>query len=113
MAGNLEQLLNADKGTGVGFDLDGEFLVTDRLLLTAGFSYNDTEIEDSQLVVDSLRLRALYTCSTRSTANGNAIIDGNPFPQAPEYIATHHGAVRRAGGRRRRVLRVHRLGLPG
>ena len=34
----------------MGFDLDGEFLVTDRLLLTAGFSYTDTELEDSTLV---------------------------------------------------------------
>ena len=30
--GNFVQLVNADKGTGMGFDLDGEFLVTDRLV---------------------------------------------------------------------------------
>ena len=34
--GNFVQLVNADKGTGMGFELEGEFLVTDRLLLTAG-----------------------------------------------------------------------------
>ncbi len=50
-AGNLVQLVNADKGTGMGFDLEGEFLVTDRFLVTAGLSYTDTEIEDSSLVV--------------------------------------------------------------
>ena len=114
--GNFVQLVNADKGTGMGFELDGEFLVTDRLLLTAGFSYVDTEIEDDQLIVelacrhrDSARVTRI-PCST----NGDfAIIDGNPFPQAPEYIATRHGAVRRAGGRCGRVLHLHRLGLPG
>jgi iron complex outermembrane receptor protein len=86
-AGNLNQVLNADQGTGVGFDLDGEFLVTDRLLLTAGFSYNDTEIEDSNLVVEACG-SGLCTVLDPLDSNGFAIVDGNPFPQAPEYIAT-------------------------
>ena len=70
--GNLVQLVNADKGTGMGFELDGEFLVTDRLLLTAGFSYVDTEIEDSQLVVDPACGTGLCTVTRsarRRTAN--------------------------------------------
>jgi iron complex outermembrane receptor protein len=86
-AGNLNQVLNADQGTGVGFDLDGEVLVTDRLLLTAGFSYNDTEIEDSQLVVAPCG-SGLCTVLDPLNGDGFAIVDGNPFPQAPEYIAT-------------------------
>ena len=36
----------------MGFELEGEFLVTDRLLLTAGYSYVDTEIDDSVLVIE-------------------------------------------------------------
>ena len=72
----------------MGFDLDGEFLVTDDLLLTAGFSYNDTEIKDSTLAVAGVRLRAVHGDSIRSTPTAIAIIDGNPFPQAPEYIAS-------------------------
>jgi outer membrane receptor protein involved in Fe transport len=40
--GNFVQLVNADKGVGMGFDLDGEFLITDRFLMTLGFSYTDT-----------------------------------------------------------------------
>ena len=71
----------------MGVDIDGEFLVTDRLLLTAGFSYNDTEIEDSTLVVAPCG-SGLCTLRDALDGNGNAIVDGNPFPQAPEYIAT-------------------------
>jgi iron complex outermembrane recepter protein len=86
-ASNLVQLINADKGIGMGFDVDGEFLVTDRLLLTAGFSYNDTEIEDNQLVAATCGT-GFCTVLDPVNANGRAIVDGNPFPQAPEYIAT-------------------------
>ena len=85
--GNLVQLVNADKGTGMGFELDGEFLVTDNLLLTAGLSYVDTEIKDDTLVVSPCG-SGLCTVRDPLDSNGRAIIDGNPFPQAPEYIAT-------------------------
>jgi iron complex outermembrane receptor protein len=85
--GNFVQLVNADKGIGMGFDVEGEFLVTDRLLLTAAFSYNDTEIEDSVLTIPGCG-SGLCTETDPVAPNGNLIIDGNPFPQAPEYIAT-------------------------
>ena len=85
--GNLVQLVNADKGVGLGFDVDGEFLITDRFDVTAGFSYTDTEIDD-----DALRVApcgsGMCTVLDPLDANGNAIVDGNPFPQAPEYIFT-------------------------
>jgi iron complex outermembrane receptor protein len=85
--GNLIQLVNADKGTGMGFDLDGEFLATDNLTLTLGLSYVDTELEDDALTVTPC---GSGQCTVRDPldANGNAIIDGNKFVQAPEYIAT-------------------------
>ncbi len=85
--GNFVQLVNADKGTGTGFDLDGEFLVTDNLLLTLGFSYTDTEIDDSTLVVPPCG-SGMCTVLDPVDIDGNAIIDGNSFTQAPEYIAT-------------------------
>jgi len=85
--GNFVQLVNADKGTGMGFELEGEFLVTDRLLLTAGLSYADTEIEDSVLTIPGCG-SGMCTELDPVAVNGNLIIDGNPFPQAPEYIAT-------------------------
>jgi iron complex outermembrane receptor protein len=83
---NFVRLINADKGTGMGFDIEGEFAASDRLLLTAGFSYADTELDDS-----SLRLPPCGggQCTVLDpTDAGGAIIDGNPFTQAPEYIAT-------------------------
>jgi iron complex outermembrane receptor protein len=86
-SGNLVQLVNADKGTGIGFEVDGEFLLTDRLLVTAGLSYVDTEIEDDVLTVSGCG-SGLCTELDPVAPNGNLVIDGNPFPQAPEYIAT-------------------------
>ncbi len=84
--GNFVQLINADKGTGTGFDLDGEFLVTDNFLVTLGFSYTDTKIKDNTLVVPPCG-SGLCTVLDPLDGSGNAIIDGNSFPQAPKYIA--------------------------
>jgi len=86
-SGNLVQLVNADKGTGMGFEVDGEFLLTDRLLVTAGLSYVDTEIEDDVLTIAGCGSQ-MCTELDPVAPNGNLVIDGNPFPQAPEYIAT-------------------------
>ncbi|MEX1109851.1 MAG: TonB-dependent receptor, partial [Dongiaceae bacterium] len=85
--GNFVRLVNADKGTGMGFDLDGEFLVTDNFLVTLGLSYTDTEIKDSTLVVPPCG-SGLCTVLDPLDSDGNAIIDGNSFTQAPKYIAT-------------------------
>ena len=85
--GNLVQLVNADKGTGMGFDLDGEFLITDRFMMTLGFSYTDTEIDDPALVIPPCGSGAC-TVLDPLDANGRAIVDGNSFVQAPEYVAT-------------------------
>ena len=85
--GNFVRLVNADKGTGAGFDLDGEFLLTDRFLMTLGLSYSDTKIKDKVLRVPPCG-SGLCTVLDPIDTNGNAIIDGNSFPQAPEYIAT-------------------------
>ena len=85
--GNFVQLVNADKGKGLGFELEGEFLVTDNLLLTAALSYTDTEIDDNVLTIPGCG-SGLCTELDPVAPNDNLIIDGNPFPQAPEYIAT-------------------------
>jgi iron complex outermembrane receptor protein len=83
--GNFNQLVNADKGEGYGFELEGELAVTDRLTLTSAFSYNHTEIQDNTLAVAPC---GSGQCTVRDPAapGGNVFIDGNPFPQAPEYV---------------------------
>jgi outer membrane receptor protein involved in Fe transport len=92
-SGNTIQLINADKGTGIGLDLEGEFLLTDRFLVTAGLSYTDTEIKDPNLTVlpcgASLNtFPGFCTVTDPVNANFTANVNGNSFPQAPEYIAT-------------------------
>jgi len=85
-AGNFNQLLNADQGRGLGFEIDGSAIVTENLTLTGGLSYNDTEIQDETLTAG--------TCGAPCTVldaidpvSGGAFIDGNPFPNSPKWIA--------------------------
>ena len=81
---NAVQLVNADKGVGTGMDLDASLLVSENLVLTAGFSLADTEIKDSSLTVPPCGSGACTPQDPLDT-NGNAIVDGNPFPGAPDY----------------------------
>ncbi|WP_379922077.1 TonB-dependent receptor [Erythrobacter sp. R86502] len=90
-AGNLVQLINANKGEGYGFEFDGAFQVTPNLLLTLGVAYNSTEIQDSALEVGTCA-QCTVTDPTRTIAGPFgpitfAAIDGNPFPNAPEWSA--------------------------
>ena len=80
---NSNQIINADRGVGKGFEADLEFVVTDNLFVQAGFSYNDTEIQDSTLVTATCG-SGLCTPTDTLNALGQALIDGNPFPNAPE-----------------------------
>jgi len=84
-AGNFIQLVNADSGLGSGFDLDAEFLITDNLLLNVGASYNNTEIDDPNLRVATCA-SGLCTPLDPIDVDGFALVDGNSFPQAPEYL---------------------------
>ncbi len=89
--GNSNVLVNADKGTGVGFDFDAEILFTDNFSMTLGASWNDTEIQDSSLVT-AICGSGQCTVLDPTVPDPNnpavlrAVIDGNPFPQAPEYL---------------------------
>ncbi len=95
--GNFIGLVNADKGVGYGFETDIDWAVTDNFTLTAGFALNKTEIKDSALAVSpcgsagfaNLPGAGQSHCTVLDPldGNGNALIDGNPFPNAPEYTA--------------------------
>lgn len=84
-ANNGNSLLNADKGSAYGFEVDAQYLVNDNLAVTAGYSYNNTELKDADLLVGACGANCTVT---DPLINGLAVADGNPFPQAPETILT-------------------------
>ncbi len=84
-AGNFNQLLNAEEGKGYGFEADIRALLSENLAFSAGLSYNNTEIDDAGLTSGICG----SPCTVRDPidpVSGGAVIDGNPFPQAPEWI---------------------------
>ncbi|MGN3975481.1 TonB-dependent receptor [Tsuneonella sp. SYSU-LHT278] len=86
-AGNLVQLVNADKGRGYGFELDSAFQPTNALTLTAGLSYNDTRIKDPTLLVGICAQCTVTDPLVTVAGSPRARVDGNPFPNAPKWIA--------------------------
>ena len=87
---NTVQLLNADKGEAYGFEADLEALLTDNLLVTAGLSYNETEIQDDSIFSPGCGAACTVLDPVVNDEMGNPIgfsIDGNSFPNAPEWIA--------------------------
>jgi iron complex outermembrane receptor protein len=89
---NFTALVNADKGEAYGFEVDAQWLATDELSFTAGYSYNHTEIQDDGLTVAPCGTDANFGFTGNCTVldpredGYSASIDGNPFPQAPESI---------------------------
>lgn len=81
------QLINADKGVGYGFEFDFDYRVLANLSVGGGFSYNKTELQDDNLTVAPCG-SGLCTVLDPRNAQNLALIDGNPFPQAPETILT-------------------------
>ena len=81
---NSTTLLNADEGVGYGIEMEIDFAVTENLILSGGFGYNKTEVNDSTLAVAG---GPLVTVLDPLDSIGDAIIDGNPFQHAPEWTA--------------------------
>lgn len=90
---NMNQLINADKVTGQGVELDFQAILSDTLQMTVGGSYNDTEIKDSSLFVQTCG-NAINNPATGCTVTGNPgvpglagtqLLDGNPLPRAPRW----------------------------
>ena len=84
-AANANILLNAEKATGRGFELDLQALLSEKLLATLGLGYNRTELQDPGLAV---AVCAACTVMDPRTAGGQALIDGNALPQAPELTGS-------------------------
>lgn len=101
---NTVALFNADEGQGYGFEMDLEAAPVDNLLITAGLSYNNTEIKDDLLIAPgcgagcTILDPAVYDVAgvVSQVAPGGAApaggtllgynISGNSFPNAPEWI---------------------------
>ena len=88
---NFNRLVNADKTTGYGFELDTEWVLTDELNATFNLSYNKTELKDNDLAV-----AVCAQCTVKDPTfqvpgafgpEDRAILDGNNLPHAPEWIS--------------------------
>ena len=88
---NFNRLLNADKTTGYGFEIDSEWVLTDELNATFNLSYNKTELKDKDLAV-AVCAQCTVTDPTFQVLGefgpeDRAILDGNSLPHAPEWIS--------------------------
>jgi len=102
---NIARLINAEDTDGAGAEMDLTWIVNPNLILTGGFSYNFTEINDpraSTPVPGGFIAVCPEACTIndpvvdaegnpigdRGFASGDRIlIDGNRLPQAPRWIA--------------------------
>ena len=83
---NVNQLVNADKTVGFGFETDLTAKLGVNTLLTFGLSYNNTEIQDKDLTVAPCG----SNCTVLDPAGaieGTVSIDGNSLPRAPEWMS--------------------------
>jgi iron complex outermembrane receptor protein len=83
---NVTKLINAKKTKGQGAEFDFEGFITSAFKVTAGASYNFTQLRDPSLSVFPCGFNSC-TVTDPLNSKGNVIIDGNPLPQAPKWIA--------------------------
>ena len=89
---NMNQLINADKVTGQGVEMDFQAILSDDWRASLGASYNDTEIKDPNLFVQ--------TCGNQPNTNGvngctptgvqgpfpyTQKLNGLPLPRSPKW----------------------------
>jgi len=82
-ASNSNQVINADKGTASGWEIDLQWLVSESVVATFGYAYNNTEIKDDGLSVVPCGSTLCEAYQWRDE-NGQVSIDGNPFPRTPK-----------------------------
>ncbi len=86
-SGNLIHLINADKGKAYGAEIDAEWTPTENLVFTGGVAYTHTELDDSTLGVGVCAQCTVTDPTVVRSGTTLALIDGNPFPNAPELTA--------------------------
>ena len=98
-AANSAALINANHAVGYGVETQLNVRPMPHLELTAGGSWNFTEIRDPNISVGVCG--AACTVTDPLNAAGRAIINGNDLPQAPRYVANvtlRYGIPLRNGG---------------
>ena len=84
-ASNTNQVVNSKKGEATGFEVDAQWLITDDLLISGGYAYNNTELKDANLFTAPC---GSGMCTVLDPVNPNnsaqVSVNGNPFPRAPE-----------------------------
>lgn len=87
--GNVTQLLNAKDTYGKGAEVDIELHPVPQLLVNLSGSYNYTRIDDPTLAVaPCFNFGPGLACTELNPLNaqGNALINGNPLPEAPKWV---------------------------
>jgi len=92
--GNTNEILNADKTKGWGVETELEVLLSDNLRISGNLSYNDTEIDDPNLLAEECG--GTPECTGLDPVVDEFMgffgpvtlvsVDGNPLPRAPEWI---------------------------
>ncbi|EGI74904.1 TonB-dependent receptor [Pseudoalteromonas distincta] len=83
---NSSSLINADKTTGYGFELDTQWVLSDEFNATFNLSYNKTEIKDDSISIP-VPDRDTLNVTDPINNSGFAVLDGNSLPHAPEWIS--------------------------
>ena len=84
-AANTNRLVNADRTHGRGIELEAQLLLAGDLLLEASASYNDTEIDDPNLFIQSCGAGCVVL-DPPGPAPGTVSLHGNSLPSAPRWI---------------------------
>ncbi len=95
-ATNSIQLVNADEGEGVGFEVDLEVSPNEYWDFTFGYAYVDTEINDDNLFVAPCGSGQCTVTDPLVDIDGTlfAAVDGNPFPNAPDSTLSFTASFR-------------------
>ncbi len=92
--GNTNEILNADKTKGRGFETELEVLITDNFRVSSNLSYNYTKIDDPNLLAE--QCGSTPGCTGLDPVVDEFLgffgpvtlvsVDGNPLPRAPKWL---------------------------
>jgi iron complex outermembrane receptor protein len=85
---NFNQVVNADKVRGKGFELDVQARVTPEFMVYYSLGYTDTEIKDDTLALAGCGDAPCTVTNPPGQVPGSYLIDGNPLPQSPKITSS-------------------------